>query len=97
MLLVVDDRARSPCTSIKRDPAVDPASQVGATLDGGEGSLGCSTDSGASYATASGTGFATAPKILSSPVPEPTEFALVLAGLGSIGWVTRRRAVRPAA
>lgn len=39
----------------------------------------------AAASTCRADGFATAPEILTSPVPEPSEFALMLAGLGSVG------------
>ena len=50
-----------------------------------------SLDLNASYRSASGTVFATAPKSI-SPVPESSTLALILAGLGAIGSLGRRRA-----
>ena len=48
-------------------------------------------DDGASYTSASGTVFATSGDPFSSPVPEPSEFALIGAGLGVLVFASRRR------
>ena len=47
-------------------------------------------DAGASYTAASGTIFATGPEVM-APVPEPSELALMLAGLSAMVFTGRRR------